>query len=194
MDRYNQGYCTALYNQNVCFQYIRNTDLEAVYDALATLGMATGNMGTIQDLICCPGLDFCSLANASSIPIAKQIIERFADLDEAYEYGPVDIKMSGCINACGHHHVGDIGILGIDKHGAEFYQIAIGGSPGTSTGDPASLAEIIGPAVPLDAVVDTVERIMDHYVEVRRGTETFRDAVRRVGIADFKQHLGGVSA
>ena len=193
MDRFNQGQITAVYNQNLCLQNIRGRDLEAVYAALQALGMARANMGTIQDMICCPGLDFCSLANASSIPVAKALFERFADLDEAYDYGPVDIKMSGCINACGHHHVGDIGVLGIDKHGAEFFQVAIGGSPGTSDDDPASLAEVIGPSVPIDAVVDLVERIMDCYVDARTGREIFRDTVRRVGVDHFRDYLAGVA-
>ncbi|GMV39178.1 MAG: sulfite reductase [Myxococcales bacterium] len=187
MDRFNQGYISATYEQNLLFQYIRNEDLGALYDGLAAVGLATPNIGTIQDIICCPGLDFCSLANASSIPVSKALIERFADLDEAYELGPLDIKMSGCINACGHHHVGHIGLLGIDKQGEEYYQIQLGGSPGTDDGDPASLGAVLGPAVAQDDVVTAVDRIVDCFVEQRDGTETFLQVVRRVGLQPFKE-------
>lgn len=187
MDRFNQGYISATYEQNLLFQYIRNEDLGALYDGLAAVGLATPNIGTIQDIICCPGLDFCSLANASSIPVSKALIERFADLDEAYELGPLEIKMSGCINACGHHHVGHIGLLGIDKQGEEYYQIQLGGSPGTDDGDPASLGAVLGPAVAQDDVVTAVDRIVDCFVEQRDGTETFLQVVRRVGLQPFKE-------
>lgn len=189
MDRHNHGICNAVYNQNLVFQDIRNDELETVFDALTNLGLATANIGTLQDMICCPGLDFCSLANASSIPIAKDITSRFDDLDELYDLGKIEIKMSGCINACGHHHVGDIGILGIDKRGEEFYQIAIGGSPGTSPSDPARVASILGPAVARKDVVDAMERILDCFATQRTGTESFRDTVARVGTEPFKEKL-----
>ena len=187
MDRYNQGYISTTYDQNLLFQTIRSEDLGALYDELHALSLATPNIGTIQDIICCPGLDFCSLANASSIPVSMALIDRFADLDEAYEIGPVEIKMSGCINACGHHHVGHIGLLGIDKHGEEYYQIQLGGSPGTSDGDPASLGAILGPAVAQDDVVTAIDRLVDCFVEQRQGPESFLQVVRRVGLQPFKE-------
>ena len=187
MDRTNQGYVQATYDQNLVLQYVRNEDLEVVFDALDVLGLATPNIGTIQDLICCPGLDFCSLANASSIPVSKAIIERFADLDEAYEIGHVAIKMSGCINACGHHHTGHIGLLGIDKQGEEFYQLQIGGSAGTHDGDAPSLGLVLGPAIAQGDVVQAIDRLVDCYLDRRTGGETFLEAVRRLGPQPFKE-------
>jgi sulfite reductase (NADPH) hemoprotein beta-component len=187
MDRYNQGYCSTTYSQNLLFQYVKNEDLPALYDELSELGLATPNIGTIHDIICCPGLDFCSLANAVSIPVSKAIIDRFADLDEAYDVGPLEIKMSGCINACGHHHVGHIGILGIDKHGESFYQLEIGGSPGTTDDDPPSVGTVLGAAVAQDDVVTAIDRIVEVYVARRSGTETFIETVRRLGVQPFKE-------
>jgi len=190
-DRYNHGYCVTTYQQNAVFQYIRNEDLGPLYDALAEAGLATPNIGTLQDIICCPGLDFCSLANASSIPVARAINEHFDDLDAVYDLGPVDIKMSGCINACGHHHVGHIGILGIDKRGEEHYQIAIGGSPGRDDDDPATIGQVIGAAVPRDRVVDAIEDVLEVYRDRREGVETFLDTVRRIGVEPFKERVYG---
>ena len=187
MDRYNQGYATTTYNQNMVLQYVRNSDLSELFDALRSLGLATPNIGTVNDLICCPGLDFCSLANAKSIPIAAMINERYADLDEIYDIGPLEIKMSGCINACGHHHVGHIGILGIDKRGEEYYQIGSGGTPGLDAEKDAATIEIVGQAVAGDAVVDTIERLIDCYLEHRLPSETFSTAVARLGAEPFKE-------
>ncbi|MFO0749865.1 MAG: nitrite/sulfite reductase [Myxococcota bacterium] len=187
MERFGRGYAVATYQQNVLLQYIRKDQLAALYDELVPLGMARANIGTIQDIICCPGLDYCSLANASSIPIAKDIYERFLDLDLAYDIGPLEIKMSGCINACGHHHVGHIGILGIDKKGEEFYQIAIGGRAGVDVTNPARVGKIVGAAVPRADVIDTIERIIECYRERRVGEETFLDTVDRLGVAPFQE-------
>ncbi|MCA9517212.1 MAG: nitrite/sulfite reductase [Myxococcales bacterium] len=190
-DRYNAGYIVATYQQNLLFQYVRSQDLEALYDALHEQGLATPNIGTLQDMICCPGLDYCSLANAGSIPVAAAIRERFDDLDEVYDLGPIDIKMSGCINACGHHHVGHIGILGIDKRGVEHYQIALGGSAGRDDSDPAAIAQVLGAAVPQDGVVDALEKVLEVFAERRTGRETFVDVVRRIGVEPFKEHVYG---
>lgn len=189
MDRYNRGVCSAVYNQNLLFQHIRNSDLEAVYDALNEMGMARPNIKSINDMICCPGLDYCALANASSIPLATALLDRFQDLDELFELGDVQIKMSGCINACGHHHIGHIGILGVNKRGQEYYQIAIGGSAGSTDDDEASVGHILGASVPHDAVVEAVEKIMDCYLAHRQGRETFLQTVRRVGPEPFKESL-----
>lgn len=189
MDQYSWGYCNAVYDQNLVLPYVKNEDLEAVYDQLTSIELATPNRHTLQDMICCPGLDFCSLANTTSIPVAKAITERFDDLDELYDLGRIDIKMSGCINACGHHHVGDIGILGIDKRGEEYFQIALGGSPGQSDVDLARVAKILGPAVAKDRVVWALERILDTYASARTGNETFRDTVTRVGVGPFKEAI-----
>ena len=169
------------------FQYVRNADLGPLYDALDAIGLATPNIGTLADMICCPGLDYCSLANATSIPVAKEIHERFADLDDIYDLGQVDIKMSGCINACGHHHMGHIGILGISKRGEEFYQIAVGGNVGELAVTDARTAEIIGPAVSREEVVNTIERLLDCYRDQRTGTESFIETLDRVGLTPFQE-------
>jgi sulfite reductase (NADPH) hemoprotein beta-component len=136
-------------------------------------------------MTCCPGLDFCSLANAGSIGIAKQIHERFNDFDYLYDLGHIEIKMSGCMNACGHHHVGNIGILGVDKHGEEWYQITLGGSAGAKT----TLGTVIGPAVAKHAVAETIARILDVYVAKREDGEEFLETVRRVGVAPFSERV-----
>jgi sulfite reductase (NADPH) hemoprotein beta-component len=190
-DRFNRGVIQAVYNQNLLFQYIRSDALSAVHDALAALGLATPNLGTIQDMICCPGLDYCSLANASSIPIARAIHDRYLDLDEAFDIGPLELKMSGCINACGHHHVGHIGILGISKKGEEWYQISLGGKAGTGLEDPARIGKIIGPSVSRDKVLDAVETLIDTYRATRTGTETFSDTVARLGVEPFQKAVYG---
>ena len=141
------------------------------------------NIGTLTDMIACPGLDFCSLANAGTLAVAKQIQERFDDLDYLYDLGDIEIKMSGCMNACGHHHVGHIGILGVDKHGEEWYQITLGGSANGFT----ALGEVIGPSVPKSEVAATIERIVELYRTLRAEGERFIDTLRRVGLAPFKE-------
>jgi sulfite reductase (NADPH) hemoprotein beta-component len=151
-----------------------------LHAALDQLGLATPNIGTLTDMICCPGLDFCSLANAASIPIAKQIHERFNDFDYLYDLGEIQIKMSGCMNACGHHHVGHIGILGVDKHGEEWYQITLGGS----AREQAALGEVIGPSVARSEVAETIARILDVYVAQRPAPKR-ASPPRRIGVEPF---------
>jgi sulfite reductase (NADPH) hemoprotein beta-component len=136
-------------------------------------------------MICCPGLDFCSLSNAGSIDVAKLINDRFDDYDYLYDLGELEIKMSGCMNACGHHHVGHIGILGVDKSGEEWYQITIGGAAGAD----ASLGEVIGPSVAKTDVAETIARLLDVYVERRQPDERFLDVVRRLGVRPFKEKV-----
>jgi sulfite reductase (NADPH) hemoprotein beta-component len=160
-------------------------DLLETWQALKSLNLATPNIGTLTDMICCPGLDFCSLANAGSIGIAKQIQERFSDFDYLYDLGHIEIKMSGCMNACGHHHVGHIGILGVDKHGEEWYQITLGGSASGIS----SLGEVIGPSVAKTAVAETIARILDVYVERREEGEEFLQTVRRIGVEPFGERV-----
>jgi sulfite reductase (NADPH) hemoprotein beta-component len=138
-------------------------------------------------MICCPGLDFCSLANASSIPIARQINDQFDDLDYLYDIGEIKVKMSGCMNACGHHHVGHIGILGVDKKGEEWYQITIGGS----AEEDAALGKIIGPSVAKENVAETIATLLTTYVDLREEQETFLESVRRLGVAPFKEAVYG---
>jgi sulfite reductase (NADPH) hemoprotein beta-component len=187
---YSFGLIRASHDQNLLLSDVRQKDLYELWRALDALRLATPNIGTLTDMICCPGLDFCSLANATSIPVAKQIHAHFSDLDYLYDLGEIQIKISGCMNACGHHHVGHIGILGVDKHGEEWYQITIGGS---ATED-ASLGEVIGPSVPQAAVADTIQKLIDVYVEQRHEEERFIDTVRRLGIELFQERVYGVRA
>ncbi len=186
-DRFSFGFVRATHDQNLLLADVRQSDLHELWRALDAARIATPNIGTLTDMICCPGLDFCSLANAGSIPVAKQIQAHFADLDYLYDLGPIEIKMSGCMNACGHHHVGHIGILGVDKHGEEWYQITIGGS----AREDAALGEVIGPSVPQVAVADTIQKLVDVYVEERLEEERFIDTVRRVGVEPFQNRVYG---
>jgi len=184
-DRYSFGQLRVTHTQNLVLADVRECDLPELWQWLQAAHLATPNIGTLSDMICCPGLDFCSLANASSIPVAHQIWDRFADLDYQYDLGEIEIKMSGCMNACGHHHVGHIGILGVDKSGEEWYQITLGGSASAR----ATLGDVIGPSVPKAAVADTIARILDVYVELRAEEERFIDTVWRVGIEPFKERV-----
>jgi sulfite reductase (NADPH) hemoprotein beta-component len=188
-DRVSSGQLRVTHDQNLVLGEVRQMDLLETWQELKALALATPNIGTLTDMICCPGLDFCSLANAGSIGIAKQIHERFNDFDYLYDLGHIEIKMSGCMNACGHHHVGHIGILGVDKHGEEWYQITIGGSvSGTS-----SLGDVIGPSVAKSEVAETIARLLDVYVEKREDGEEFLECVRRLGVAPFRERVYGAA-
>ena len=185
-DRYSFGMLRATHDQNLVLADVPQRALSELWQALDGLELATPNIGTLTDMICCPGLDFCGLANAGSIPVAKQIHARFDDLDYLYDLGPIEIKMSGCMNACGHHHIGHIGILGVDKHGKEWYQITIGGSSAA----PAALGEVIGPSVPKEAVADTIAQLLEVYLEERQDEhERFLDTVRRIGVEPFQERV-----
>jgi len=184
-DDYSFGKVRATHNQNLLLADVRRWDLFDLWRALDAQGLATPNIGTLTDMIACPGLDFCSLANASSIPVAKQIHAQFDDLDYLYDLGEIEIKMSGCMNACGHHHVGHIGILGVDKHGEEWYQITLGGS----ATEQAALGEVIGPSVAQADVALTIRKIVDVYVEQRFDGERFLDTVRRIGVDPFRERV-----
>ncbi len=174
----------ALHSQNLLLADVPSDRLFETWEVLRTLRLATANVGTLTDAICCPGLDFCSLANATSIPLVHELNERFNDLDRLYALGHVTLKISGCINACGHHHVGHIGILGIDRRGEEYYQIMLGGSES----DDAALGEFIGRAFPRADIVPAIERLLTVYVKVRTSPEErFIDTYRRVGVAPFKE-------
>ncbi len=182
MDRFDIGEIRVSHEQNLVLPHVRKRDLPAIHALLKELGLATPNAGLVTDIIACPGLDYCDLANARSIPIAQAISERFADLDRQHDIGELKIKISGCINACGHHHAGHIGILGVDKKGVEFYQLQLGGSGA----EDASIGEILGPAFGRDEIVDAVERVIGAYLGLRAGDERFLDTYRRVGIVPFK--------
>ncbi len=175
----------ATHEQNLVLPHVKKDDLHAVWSALGGAGLATANIGLVSDIIACPGLDYCTLANARSIPIAQSIAERFADLGVQEDLGELKIKISGCINACGHHHVGHIGILGVDKKGEEFYQITLGGSGA----EDASLGEIAGRGLSSTQVVDAVEKLVGFYRGNRQDGERFLDTYRRLGAGPFKEAL-----
>lgn len=182
-ERYSFGEARVTHQQNLVLADVAVDTLEALWHELDQHGLATPNVGTLSDMICCPGLDFCSLANAGSIDIAADINQRFDDLDYIYDLGELRVNVSGCMNGCGHHTVGHIGILGVDKKGEEFYQITLGGS---SSND-ATLGDRLGPAVSKDRLVDTMESIIHAYTDLREGEESFLETYRRVGMKPFKE-------
>jgi sulfite reductase (NADPH) hemoprotein beta-component len=182
-ERVSFGLVRSTHTQNLLLADVPQRALHEVWHELTALGLAMPNIGTLTDMIACPGLDFCSLANAGTISVARQIQQRFDDLDYLYDLGEIEIKMSGCMNACGHHHVGHIGILGVDKHGEEWYQISLGGSANGFT----ALGEVIGPSVAQHEVAVTLERIVETYRELREEGERFIDTVRRVGLTPFRE-------
>ncbi|MBA1263947.1 nitrite/sulfite reductase [Stutzerimonas stutzeri] len=184
-DRYSFGEVRNSHEQNMILADVEQARLFELWNELRELGVATPNIGLLTDIICCPGGDFCSLANAKSIPIAEAIQRRFEDLDYLFDIGDLDLNISGCMNACGHHHVGHIGILGVDKKGAEFYQVSLGGSSGRN----ASLGQILGPSFAQDAMPDVIEKLIGVYVEQRTEDEQFLDTYRRIGIDPFKERV-----
>jgi sulfite reductase (NADPH) hemoprotein beta-component len=187
-DRYSFGELRVSHEQNLVLSDVRQSDLNALWLEAKLLGLATPNIGLITNIIACPGGDFCSLANAKSIPVAEAIQRRFDDLDYQHDIGELDLNISGCMNSCGHHHVGHIGILGVDKQGAEFYQISIGGSQGNA----ASLGKVIGPSFAQNEVPDVIEKLIETYLKHRDSeTEKFIDVVRRIGVTPFKEHVYG---
>jgi len=183
--RYSADEARVTHEQNLVLPWVRRADLFALWYALDGVELATPNIGTLNDMICCPGLDYCSLANAGTIGVARQINARLADLDRLYAIGEVKLKMSGCMNACGHHHAGHIGILGVDKKGAEWYQITLGGSADNAT----RLGARLGPAVARENVAAVIETILDVYLDLRRDGEKFLDAVIRLGVEPFKDKV-----
>jgi sulfite reductase (NADPH) hemoprotein beta-component len=184
-DAYSFGEIGVSHEQNLILRDVRQSDAFALWSELKKLGLATPNIGLLTDIVCCPGGDFCSLANAKSIPIAQAIQERFDDLDYLHDIGEIDLNMSGCMNACGQHHIGHIGVLGVDKNGSEWYQVSIGGSQG----DEASLGKVIGPSFAAHEMPDIIERLIDAYIEHRHEDERFIDTVRRIGLEPFKERV-----
>ena len=166
---------------------VKKSDLYAIWEAAKEAGFATPNLGLLTDMICCPGGDYCALANAKSIPVADEIMRRFDDIDYLHDLGDLDLNISGCMNACGHHHVGNIGILGVDKKGEEFYQISLGGDSGKITD--TAIGKILGPSFKRDEVVDVLDKILNIYVEQRQEDELFIDTFKRVGMATFKERV-----
>ncbi|MEO6092366.1 MAG: nitrite/sulfite reductase [Novosphingobium sp.] len=186
-EQYSFDDLRATHAQNLVLPHVRKQDLHAVWKALDGAGLADVNLDLVTDIIACPGLDYCSLANARSIPLAQKIAERFADIDRQLDLGEIKIKISGCINACGHHHAAHIGILGVDRKGVENYQLLLGGSGAEDT----SQAKITGPGFDEAGVVDAVERTIERYREVREPGERFLDTYRRVGLDAFKEAIYG---
>ncbi len=174
------------HEQNLMLPWVFESDLPALYEAARKLGLAQPNIGLLTDMIACPGGDFCALANARSLPIAAAITERYQDLDEVFDLGPIDLHMSGCINSCGHHHSGHIGILGVDKDGKEWYQITLGGSDGARLSGPALAGKVVGPSFSAAEVPDVIEALLGTYRAQRKGGEFFIDTLRRVGHDPFK--------
>ena len=184
-DRFSFGELRVSHEQNLILADVKKRDLFALWHAAKSHGLATPNVGLLTNIIACPGGDFCSLANAKSIPIAEAIQRRFDDLDYLHEIGELDLNISGCMNSCGHHHIGHIGILGVDKQGSEWYQVSIGGRQGAN----AHLGDVIGPSFAAADMPDVVEKLVTTYLDLRHEDELFVDTVHRVGIAPFKQRV-----
>lgn len=189
-DRYSFGEIRSTHSQNVVLADVAKDELFELWRQAKASGLATPNIGTINDMICCPGGDYCSLANAKSIPVAEAIQRKFDDLDYVYDLGNLELNISGCMNACGHHHIGHIGILGVDKKGEEWYQIQLGGSANKD----AALGKVLGPSLSRDAVTDSVEKLLDVYVENRIEGEAFLGTYQRIGIEKFKQRVYGTAS
>jgi sulfite reductase (NADPH) hemoprotein beta-component len=186
-ERYSFDELRVTHAQNIVLPHVRKADLHAVWQQLDEAGLAPPNLDLISDIIACPGLDYCSLANARSIPIAQKIATRFADTARQRDIGELKLKISGCINACGHHHAGHIGILGVDRKGTENYQLLLGGSGA----EDASLGKITGPGFDEDGIVDAVEKATDVYLRERAQGERFLDTYRRIGVDPFKEAIYG---
>jgi sulfite reductase (NADPH) hemoprotein beta-component len=184
-DRYSFGEVRVTHEQNIVLADVKQAALFDLWQEAKAHGLATPNIGLLTDIICCPGGDFCSLANAKSIPIAEAIAERFDDLDFQHDIGEIELNISGCINACGHHHIGNIGILGVDKDGSEWYQVSLGGSQGNET----AIGKIIGPSFSAHQMPEVIDRLLKVYVRDRIEDERFIDTVQRLGITPFKEHV-----
>jgi sulfite reductase (NADPH) hemoprotein beta-component len=190
-DRFSAGEARVTHDQNLLLPWVHAEDLHALWLAAREAGFASANVHLLTDMIACPGGDFCALANARSIPIAEAITERYQDLDELDDLGEIDLHISGCINSCGHHHSGHIGILGVDKDGKEWYQITLGGSDGSALSGAAQPGKVVGPSFSAAEVPDVIEAVLNTYRDTRESGETFIDALRRVGIEPFKAAANG---
>jgi sulfite reductase (NADPH) hemoprotein beta-component len=191
-DRHSASELRVTHDQNLLLPWVRESELETLWHAAKDAGFASPNIGLLTDMIACPGGDFCGLANARSIPVAAEITERFADLDEQDDIGDIDLHISGCINSCGHHHSGHIGILGVDKDGKEWYQVSLGGSDGSTLSGASVPGKVIGPSFAADEVADALEAVIETYKANRSAGERFIDTVRRIGIEPFKAPANAV--
>lgn len=184
-DAYTNGEIRSTHDQNLVLAHVPVKHLPSLWQALDALDLAVPNIGTLADMIVCPGLDYCSLANASAIAIWDQVMERFDDLDYLHDLGDVKMRISGCMNACGHHHVADIGVLGVDKKGVEWYQLTLGGR----SREGSRIGKRLGPAIAKEAVAQTVEQILEVYVARRETGETFIDTLDRIGMEPFQERV-----
>ncbi|MCF8211233.1 MAG: nitrite/sulfite reductase, partial [Rhodoferax sp.] len=185
-DTFSAGELRVTHDQNLLLPWVRAEDLPALWVAASHAGLARSNVRLLTDMIACPGGDFCALANARSIPIAAAIAERYQDMEELHDLGEIDLHISGCINSCGHHHSGHIGVLGVDKDGKEWYQISLGGSDGSTLSGSATPGKIVGPAFGAIEVPDVIEAVLDTFRQHRVGRETFIETLKRVGLDTFK--------
>ena len=191
-ERFSHGELRVTHDQNLVLPWVRASDLPALWQAARNASFASPNIGLLTDMIACPGGDFCALANARSIPIAEEITQRFDEIDELYDIGNIDLHISGCINSCGHHHSGHIGILGVDKDGKEWYQISLGGSDGSTISGTSAPGKVIGPSFAADEVADVIESVIETYRGQRAADELFIDTVKRVGLDPFKTSANAV--
>jgi sulfite reductase (NADPH) hemoprotein beta-component len=191
-ERFSCGELRVTHDQNLLLPWVQEADLHALWQAAKAAGFATPNIGLLTDMIACPGGDFCALANARSIPIAEEITQRFSDIDELYDVGDIDLHISGCINSCGHHHSGHIGILGVDKDGKEWYQVSLGGSDGSLISGASVPGKVIGPSFAADEVADVMEAVIDTYRTHRTAQELFINTVKRIGLEPFKTSANAV--
>jgi sulfite reductase (NADPH) hemoprotein beta-component len=185
-DKYSAGEVRVTHDQNLLLPWVRCDELPELWREARKAGFARPNIHLLSDMIACPGGDYCALANARSIPVAAAITERYQDLDELFDLGEIDLHISGCINSCGHHHSGHIGILGVDKDGQEWYQITLGGSDGSDLSGPSKAGKVVGPSFAADEVVDVIEAVLDVYKDTRSAGEKFIDTLQRVGFDAFK--------
>ena len=184
--RFSHGELRVTHDQNLLLPWVHESELHALWLAAREAGFATPNIGLLTDMIACPGGDFCALANARSIPVAAAITERFEDLDRLYDIGDIDLHLSGCINSCGHHHSGHIGILGVDKDGAEWYQVTLAGSDGSTISGAPTPGKVIGPSFAAEEVPDVIEAVIETYRRERQSGERFIDTSKRLGSGPFR--------
>jgi len=191
-DQFSAGEARVSHDQNLVLPWVAADQLPALYQAAKALGVAKPNIRMLTDMIACPGGDYCDLANARSLPLAAAISERYQDLDELFDLGEIDLHISGCINSCGHHHSGHIGILGVDKDGKEWYQITLGGSDGSALSGEPKAGKVVGPSFSSGEVVDVIEAVLQVYTDQRLHGETFIDALTRLGLDNFKTAANAV--
>ncbi len=191
-ERFSHAEMRVTHDQNLLLPWVRQSELQALWQAAREAGFASPNIGLLTDMIACPGGDFCALANARSIPLAEELAQRYAEIDELYDIGNIDLHISGCINSCGHHHSGHIGVLGVDKDGKEWYQISLGGSDGSWISGASAPGKVIGPSFAADEVADVIEAVVDTYRAERAASELFIDTVKRIGLDPFKASANAV--